>query len=396
VINASVVVIPQDSVFFVHLPKKCLFMTVDHIWLILGKKLSGEASPEELEELENLLRQYPDLHYPIQNITDLWRLRKPVDQREALASLQKHLLRLGETGFCQQIYAGSLYPGKRVQGRRMHNAKAAVVGIATLAIFFTGYHLIYSPDTNAKKGSIAGQATVRDETNEIATRPGARSKIILPDGSLVWLNGGSRLIYNKNFDAAIREVELIGEAYFDVKKDTVRPFIIHAQKMNIRVLGTAFNVKSYPGDKRSETSLIRGVIEVTMNDRPREKIILHPAEKLVVMNGTQAKNDADKKTGNASSSVVIGKINYAATDSAVIETSWIDNRMIFRNKIFSELAVELERKYGMAFRFEDENVRQLVFDVNFKNETIHQVLHALQLANPFNYHIEKEAIVISK
>lgn len=371
-------------------------MTVDHIWLILGKKLSGEASPEELEELEKLLRQYPDLHYPIQNITDLWRLKKPVDQKEALASLQKHLLRLGKTGLYEQIYDGSLYPGKRVPGRRRRNAKAAVVGIAALAVFFTGYHLIYSPDTNAKKGSIAGQATVRDETNEIVTRPGARSKIILPDGSLVWLNGASRLIYNKNFDAAIREVELVGEAYFDVKKDAVRPFIIHAQKMNIRVLGTAFNVKSYPGDKRSETTLIHGVIEVTMDDRPREKIILHPAEKLVVMNGTQTKNDADKKTGNASSSVVIGKINYAAADSTVIETSWIDNRIIFRNKMFSELVVELERKYGVVFRFEDENVKQLVFDVNFKNETIHQVLHALQLANPFNYRIEKEIIVISK
>ena len=160
-------------------------MTVDHIWLILGKKLSEEASPEELEELEKLLRQYPDLHYPIQNITDLWRLKKPVDQKEALASLQKHLLRLGETGLYEQIYDGSLYPGKRVPGRRRRNAKAAVVGIAALAVFFTGYHLIYSPDTNAKKGSIAGQATVRDETNEIVTRPGARSKIIFPHGSLL-------------------------------------------------------------------------------------------------------------------------------------------------------------------------------------------------------------------
>ena len=69
--NASVVVTHQNSLVFVQLPKQCLFMTVDHIWLILGKKLSGEASPEELEELEKLLRQYPDLHYPIQNITDL-------------------------------------------------------------------------------------------------------------------------------------------------------------------------------------------------------------------------------------------------------------------------------------------------------------------------------------
>src|SRR5690606_28558346 len=174
------------------------------------------------------------------------------------------------------------------------------------------------------------------------------------------------------------------------------PFIIHAQKMNIKVLGTAFNVKSYPGDKCSETSLIRGLIEVTMDDRPNEKIVLHPAEKLVVMNDAQTKKAAEWKKGNSPSPVVVGKINYAPADSAIVETSWMDNRLIFRNKIFAELAVELERKYGMAFRFENQNARQLMFDVNFKNETIRQVLDALRLANSFSYRIERETIIISK
>ncbi|HRN55482.1 MAG TPA: hypothetical protein PLL71_03475, partial [Agriterribacter sp.] len=73
-------------------------MTVDTIWYILGKKLSGEASPEELEALEQMLRSHPNLHSPIQNITDLWRLKKPIDRAAALASLQKHLLRLEGAG----------------------------------------------------------------------------------------------------------------------------------------------------------------------------------------------------------------------------------------------------------------------------------------------------------
>lgn len=371
-------------------------MTVDSIWLILGKKLSGEASPEELEALEKMLHHHPDLHYPIQNITDLWRLKKPVDQTEALASLQKHLLRLGETGAPVQLYTDSVYPEKNLFRKRRHSIKLAVFSIVALALSCTVYYLIYSPGINAKSKSIAGRAAAHDERNEISTQPGAHSKIILPDGSTVWLNAGSRLIYNKNFDAAIREVELTGEAYFDVKKDEHRPFIIHAQKMNIKVLGTAFNVKSYPGDKSSETSLIHGLIEVTMNDRPHEKIILHPSEKLVVMNDEQTKKDADGKKANTPSSVVISKINYAPADSAVIETSWMDDRLIFRNKIFAELAVELERKYGMVFRFEDENAKQLMFDVNFKNETIHQALRALQLANPFHYSINNEMIIITK
>ena len=98
-------------------------MTVDSIWLMLGKKLSGEASPEELEALEKMLHHHPDLHYPIQNITDLWRLKKPVDQTEALASLQEHLLRLGETGAPVQLYPDSAYPETNLFRKRGHSIK---------------------------------------------------------------------------------------------------------------------------------------------------------------------------------------------------------------------------------------------------------------------------------
>ena len=371
-------------------------MTVDSIWQIVGKKLSGEASPEELDILEKMLHHHPDLHYPIQNITDLWRLKKPVDQTEALASLQKHLLRLEETGGTIEVSTDSVYPEKHVSWKRRHSIKLVIFSITVLVLSCTIYYFIYSAGINTSKKPIAGQRAAAGERNEIHTQPGAHSKIILPDGSTVWLNAGSRLTYNKDFDAAIREVELIGEAYFDVKKDEHRPFIIHAQKMNIKVLGTAFNVKSYPGDKSAETSLIRGLIEVTMNDRPYEKIILRPAEKLVVMNNEQTRKDVVGKEDSTPSSVVIGKINYAPADSTVIETSWIDNRLIFRNKMFAELAVELERKYGIVFRFEDENAKQLMFDVNFKNETIHQALQALQLANPFHYSVNNEMIIITK
>ncbi|HTN08562.1 FecR family protein [Agriterribacter sp.] len=372
-------------------------MTVDSIWYILGKKLSGEASPEELEALEQMLRQHPNLHYPIQNITDLWRLKKPIDQTEVLAALQKHLLRLGETEDPIPLTAEDAcpgYTGSFVIKKSRYFMRVAAFSTLALLLSYAVYY--WGRAKTAEREGVAVQESYTVEKKEITTRPGAHTKIILPDGSTVLLNAGSKLTYNNNFDAAVREVALSGEAYFDVKKDVRRPFIIHAQTMNIRVLGTAFNVKSYPGDKSSETSLIRGSIEVTMNDRPDEKIILRPSEKLVVMNDREMKKDAGKINAGIPSSITISKINYAPADSAVIETSWIDNRLIFRNKIFTELAVELERKYGLPFRFEDENAKQLMFDVNFKNETIHQVLQALQLANPFNYSIEKEAIIITK
>lgn len=375
-------------------------MTADRIWYIVGKKLSGEASSEELGELEKLLRDHPDLHYAIQNITDLWRLKKKPDQTEALAALEKHLLRLGETGVQIPLHTESAYPAMAERGsikRTRLPLKSALFGVTSLLmISLAAYYFIYQGKTGATKNALAAQQNVPAPKNEIATQPGTHSKTILPDGSTVWLNAGSKLTYNKNFNAATREVELSGEAYFDVKKDEHRPFIIHTSAMHIKVLGTAFNVKSYPGDKSSETSLIRGSIEVTMNNRPQEKIILRPSEKLVVMNQEEIKKDAGEAKPESLSAITLSRINYVPADSTIMETSWLDNRLIFRNKLFGELAVELERKYGMTFRFENENAKQLMFDVNFKNETIHQVLRALQLANPFKYAIKNEVIIIKQ
>ena len=123
-------------------------MTVDSIWHILGKKLSGEASSEELAALEKMLHHHPDLHYAIQNITDLWRLKSPVDQAEALAALQKHLLRLEETGAPVQLYTNStnsVYPEKRKRG---NSIKLALFGTVALALSCVIYYFIYAVGTN--------------------------------------------------------------------------------------------------------------------------------------------------------------------------------------------------------------------------------------------------------
>lgn len=366
-------------------------MTVDRIWFILAKKLNNEASPEELEELAELLRNHPELHYPIQNITDLWRLKKKTDQQEAINALQNHLLRIADkdgiiSPFSQQ------YPEKRkvfVLQKRFWYAAAAIVFIAVSSLY-----LLFSSKT--PPAVIAKKETNINSINEVSTRAGSHSKIVLPDGSSVWLNGGSKLIYDKNFDKEIREVELIGEAYFDVTKNPQRPFIIHTRKMDIKVLGTAFNVKSYPGDKSSETSLIHGSIEVTMKAGAEKKIILKPTEKLVITNDVAEVSSTDKAIAAEHPIIKVARINYLPVDGTVIETSWVDNRLVFRDKPFSEIVIDMERRYGMPFRFEKPELGTLMFNGNFKNESVEQVLKALQLANAFKYQNIQDTIVITK
>ncbi|PVD52666.1 hypothetical protein DC498_09130 [Terrimonas sp.] len=372
-------------------------MTVDRIWYILGKKLNGEASHDELKELSQILAQHPELYYPIQNITDIWKLDKPYDKQEAFDALQHHLMRLADNRG-EIIMEESSAQDRSAQSLSSQKRKYifyAFTAASVIAIF--SYLLFFNSPASSKTKSIT--AKVQEHTiNEISTKTGAHSKIILPDGSLVWLNGGSRLTYDKAFNKGeTREVELKGEAYFDVAKNALKPFIIHTHQMDIKVLGTTFNVKSYPEDKSSETSLIHGSIEVTVRQGTGEKIILKPKDKLIVT-GYTARLAEPEKTGNTaatSTSSKISSISYLPSDSTIIETSWMDDRLIFRDKSFVELSADMERKYGIAFSFQNEKVKQLMFSANFKNENIEQALKALQLANRFSYTLMKDTVIIS-
>jgi ferric-dicitrate binding protein FerR (iron transport regulator) len=239
----------------------------------------------------------------------------------------------------------------------------------------------------------------RTAASEIFTGNGSRTHVVLPDGSIVWLNAGSRITYDKNFGATHREVNLTGEGFFDVARNAGMPFVIHAARIDIKVLGTRFNVKSYPSDKTTETTLIHGSIEVSIKDRPSEKIILKPNEKLVVANddSTLHRISRPHAASTEESLVTIRKPTYEANTGAIIETSWVDNKLIFQDEEFGDLARQMERWYGVSIRFEDPAQEKLRFTGSFQKETIQQALDALQLTDPlspFNYKIHENQITV--
>lgn len=373
-------------------------MTVDRLWYILGKKLNGEASHDELKELSQILARHPELHYAIQNITDIWKLGKQYDKQEAFEALQNHLTRLADSSGEIIIDEESVCtrPALLLSPQKHKYIIYAFAAASVIAIFSFFLYFISTADSGTKSAVVKAQ---EGKINEISTKTGSHSKIILPDGSLVWLNGGSRLTYDKAFNQGeTREVELTGEAYFDVVKNASKPFIIHTHQMDIKVLGTAFNVKSYPEDKSSETSLIHGSIEVTMHQGTGEKIILKPKDKLIVTGYTARLAGSEKpgtETTTALNSRKISSISYLPSDSTIIETSWIDDRLIIRDKSFIDLGADMERKYGVVFIFQSDKAKELMFSANFKNENIAQALKALQLANRFSYTLIKDTVIIS-
>ncbi len=369
-------------------------MNQEKFWVLLSKKLAGEASDTELTDLERLIHQHPEWQYAIQNLGDLWIHEPKTDTMKEEDAYMLHLHRMKELGVPFGEGLADSIPALPRHTRRIKwywAAAAIIVAIGGLMIF----KMMGSGTPDREMAS--------KESNEISTRPGSKSRVQLPDGTVVLLNAGSKLTYNKDFGKGVREVSLAGEGYFDVKKMNGTPFIIHTSHIDIRVLGTVFNVKAYPEDKRTETSLIRGSIEVTIKNRPKDKIILSPSEKLVVDNDDLAEDLSEanmvpslENKNPLNTLVSINKLLYNPEDSTVAETMWTDNKLVIRDESFDEIALRMERWYNVEMEIKDPQLRLKRFSGVFENETIEQALEALQITVPFRYEQKGNTIIIHR
>ncbi|HZZ76318.1 MAG TPA: FecR family protein, partial [Puia sp.] len=263
---------------------------------------------------------------------------------------------------------------------------------AGFILLFLGYYFL-----NLKSPS---SAAVQKPVWEVITKNGSKSNLLLPDGTSVWLNAGSRLSYDSLYGSDLREVTLSGEGYFDVVKNPKKPFIIHTGKINIRVLGTVFNVKSYPEDKTIETSLIRGSIEVSFPSQPSKKIILKPNQKLIIDKILPKTNGSmNGSTADPVPPMSIQQLNRTGSDSTITETGWMDNRLFFDDMSFHDLLKNMQRKYGVSFIMTDTLLDTIHFTGSFQNETITQALDALRLTAEqstadFKYEIKGNQVFI--
>ena len=372
-------------------------MTIQRITELFAKKLSGETTEEELLELEAYLKEHPDEQYLQEMISNWWssgRLKVEADNKEDHFRYIMQRSSLPASPDALRHEAPVIPIGKRTKWFRIA-AAAVVTGI----ILFGVWQLL----PGNKSQSLAANP-IHD--NEIVSKPGTKSKLILPDGTQVWLNSDSKLVYNSSFNDSLREVTLEGEAYFDVVKNVKKPFIVHTTGIKIRVLGTAFNVKSYPQDETIEATLVRGLIEVEKNNEPQSsKILLHPNEKLVfnkVINKVAAaetvsnENTATPIKSNLPQRISISTLPTSVKDSNRIETSWVYGRLLFDGDTFKELAAKMERWYNVKISFANNKVANYRFGGSFENENIEEALHALQMIHPFNFNIAANEIVIDK
>lgn len=220
----------------------------------------------------------------------------------------------------------------------------------------------------------------------VSTQKGSRSKVALPDGSTVWLNAGSILEYPDDFGTSLRKVALTGEAFFDVVHDMSKPFIIHTSAFDLKVLGTTFNVRAYPEEKQTEAALITGSLEVSFTGDPSKKLVLKPSEKVSV---STEKDTAAIAAAAEKPLPAISSITYQPNDHSVLETSWVKNKLVFRNKPFDEVTMEMSRWYNVNFEVQDETILKKRFTGTFETETIQEALTTLSESYNFSFSYDK-------
>ena len=222
--------------------------------------------------------------------------------------------------------------------------------------------------------------------NEIIVPLGEKAQIILSDGSHVWINSASKLRYPVKFGEISRDVTMEWEAFFDVVKKHVKTFVVNTRDVKVNVLGTAFNVKCYPGYKKTQTIVVRGEVKVEEVSGKQKAIIIKPNE--------MATLHEHINTGQQASQTPQFTVNKVDPENLV---SWKDQLLVFAGETFEDLAVKMERWFNVKIKIDNDKLKSERFSGKFvHNETVYQVLEAIKITTPITYKIEKDTIIISK
>lgn len=336
-----------------------------------------KSSPEDVAYWENFIADNPDrrvlVEYANEQFIQLFNALAEADKAEQVTRL-KNRINLSEPTPVVQMERFEKKSPKNIMALLVKLMAAAVLLIAVL--FTINYY-----NTGKNKG-----------TKTFLAAYGERKNIQLPDGSDVTLNAGSKIEIRENFGISSRDVYLEGEAFFDVKHNAKLPFIVHTPAMDVKALGTAFNVKAYLNEKITETSLLRGLIEVTLKESHNRVMLLYPNQKikweqpLAKTTNTNSSKENNGSNSNGSDSLLK---KLVVTDYGNIkEVAWKENKLIFEDELFGDIAILLERWYGAKIEFKDDAIRNYRFTGMFETEDLNTVLDLLKESRNFNYRIE--------
>ncbi|OXB25315.1 iron dicitrate transport regulator FecR [Flavobacterium tructae] len=217
-------------------------------------------------------------------------------------------------------------------------------------------------------------SSLKTITRQYATRAGEHAKIVLSDGTQIWLNAGSHVKYPVTFKGDTREIYLTGEAFFDVAKDKKHPFIIHTDKMDTKVLGTSFNVQAYPDQTTQEVSVLTGRVNVK-STVTEENVYVTPGQKVVF------KSHSNKL--QAFKDIPMNSISL-----------WRKHIIVFEDAPLPEVIATINRNYNVTVQIANKNLNNLKISAYFKELPAGQVVALVCNIINAEYKIESGTYVI--
>lgn len=347
------------------------------LWELFGKELSGTLSERERLELELLKKQFPDVARQYELLGAL-SFRSAESQPEAR---KEEMLGRIFTAAGEATSEDELPEFTEVAVPRRRKLWLAAIPLA--AAVCTGIWFW----TGGQKAEDKGWSTVQ-------TRKGSKSKLTLPDGTEVILNAGSSLSYAEGFRDGTRQVRLNGEGYFKVAASAEHPFIVTTNAVEVRVLGTEFNLQAYDADMKTETTLISGKVEVKVKNDGKS-YLLAPRQKLAVQNVTELKKVVNAPANDpVPPQVELKAADTDSRDSSLTAGAWVENRLVFNDEPLEVLARRLERWYNVEVEIRNEALKQARYTGSVENEPLSQILEILNTIKPIRYKITTTKITI--
>jgi transmembrane sensor len=314
-------------------------LTLQEAIAIAKATIEGKATIEEKKALQAFIDSYPDQGRFIEELFPL------KDWEEGAGQLQ---LPSGmETRVLENIWGLSGKSRDRVRHFTRIAAAAVIIG----ACLTTGLFLLY------RSNSHPGMAT---KFVTVSTQDGQAKSIVLEDGTHILLNGGTTLRFPENFADVSRDVFLDGEAFFDVSKDNLRPFIIHSPRVSTTVLGTSFSMRSSSREQVSEVAVASGKVKVQTGNGSSAAAIIVPGQKAVYLSGDPG-------------GIQKRQVNIAGIGA------WKDHWFYYDQTPLKEILADLERVYGLHFQVRDSAVLNYSYTATFKNISTDSILETLTL-----------------
>jgi transmembrane sensor len=340
------------------------------IWSVIVRYLDNTMDAEDSDRLEAWLDQSNENRRILHSVSQIWKASEDKSQDALIDELNleqdwnrisRHINRPDK-----KQSAARVAKYRRIRKRQTMFSNLMKVAALILVAVTSGYlTLQYAPVSE----------TVAEEPvfNEIRTSAGERARVELGDGSRVTLNAASKIVMPKSFSANSREVELYGQAFFDIKPDRKRPFSIRTRSGVVEVVGTSFDLRSYEEEDLIKVVVSEGTVEISHEETPDQK--------LVVNEGYKGTISVEKTHLNLE---WVGDVdNYFA---------WMEGRLIFKEEYLKDVFTQIERWYDVQIEVPESelSVLEKQFSADLKTRSVREVMNVIQMAMGIEYEINDD------